>query len=406
MSSITARPGPAESPGYCVWRSYLDEFTFRYILRPASMPERRRTDESLRIERRRADQTLAEDRDTIDEVADAVISRARSRADEVLAAARAKTDRQSATSAPSAQVPGIIERERALEDQVLREERANADERLREERAEHADPLSIERGETDRDLSSERARSDYALATLDEFLAVVSHDLGNMLNAILGFARRIEKGVSQENEAEKSLMYAQRIQRAGARMNRLIGDLVDVASIEAGKLAVTREVADPTQIVTEAVDTLQAQAAASGVSLVVEIVPSSSLAAFDTARIFQVLINLLSNAIKFTPANGRVVVHVERIEDEICFAVSDTGPGIPTDKLDAVFERFLQVTKNDRRGFGLGLYISKNIVQEHGGRIWAESRIGEGSTFCFTLPIHVASEDEKSAADRLQRASR
>jgi signal transduction histidine kinase len=369
------------------------------------MPERRRTDESLRTERRKADQTLGEDRDTIDEVADAVISRARSRADEVLAAARAKTDRQSATSAHSAQVPRIIERERALEDQVLREERANADERLREERAEHVGPLSIERRETDKNLFSERARSDHALATLDEFLGIVSHDLGNMLSAILGFAARIEKGVSQENEAEKSLMYAQRIQRAGARMNRLIGDLVDVSSIEAGKLAVTREVGDPTHIVTEAVDTLQAQASASGVSLVVEIVLSSSLAAFDTARIFQVLINLLSNAIKFTPANGRVVVHVERIDDEICFAVSDTGPGIPTDKLDAVFERFLQVTKNDRRGFGLGLYISKSIVEEHGGRIWAESRIGEGSTFCFTLPIHVAHEDEKSTPDQLQRAS-
>jgi signal transduction histidine kinase len=372
------------------------------------MPERKRTDESLRVERRKADQTLGEDRDAIDEVADAVISRARSRADEVLAAARAKTDRRSAVSAPGAQVPRIIERERALEDQILRKERANADESLREERAEHADPLSIERGETDRDLSSERAQSDYALATLDEFLGIVSHDLGNILNAILGFAVCIEQGVSQENEAEKSLIYAQRIQRAGARMNRLIGDLVDVASIEAGKLAMTSEVGDPTHIVTEAVDTLQAQASAGGVSLVVEIVRSSSLAAFDNARIFQVLINLLSNAIKFTPANGRVVVHVERIEDEICFAVSDTGPGIPTDKLDAVFERFLQVTKNDRRGFGLGLYISKSIVQAHSGRIWAESRIGEGSTFSFTLPIHVAREDGKSAptGSRERRDSR
>ena len=358
------------------------------------MPERKRTDESLRVERQKADQTLDQDRDTIDEVADTIISRARSRADEVLAAARAKTDRQSATSACRAQVPGIVERERALADQVLREERANADESLRAERAEHVDPHSAEREETDKDLFSERARSDYELATLEEFLGIVSHDLGNMLHAIVGFAELIEKRGSRENHAENTLMDAQRIQRVGARMKRLIGDLGDVASIEAGKLLLTREVGDPTQVVLEAVDTLQAQASASGVSLVVEIVPPSSLAAFDSARIFQVLINLLSNAIKFTLGNGRVVVHVERIEDEICFAVSDTGLGIPTDKLDAVFERFLQVTKNDRRGFGLGLYISKSIVQEHGGRIWAENRIGEGSTFCFTLPIHGAREDE------------
>ena len=173
-------------------------------------------------------------------------------------------------------------------------------------------------------------------------------------------------------------------------MNRLIGDLVDVASMEAGVLAVTREVGDPTTVVTEVVDTFQAQAAATGVSLTAEIVPPPLLAALDSARILQVLTNLLSNAIKFTPANGRIVVRVESVGDEIRFAISDTGVGIAGDKLEAVFVRFLQVTANDRRGVGLGLYISKAIVQGHGGRIWAESKIGEGSTFCFTLPIYVA----------------
>ena len=121
-----------------------------------------------------------------------------------------------------------------------------------------------------------------------------------------------------------------------------------------------------------------------------ELVPPLELAAFDPARILQVLVNLLSNAIKFTPTDGKVVVRVERLGDEIRFAVSDTGEGIPTDKLEAVFERFLQVKPNDRRGVGLGLYISKCIVQGHGGRIWAESRMGHGSTFCFTIPILVA----------------
>lgn len=352
--------------------------------------EREQTDESLRVEREKTDEAIGEELAAIDEVADAVIGRARVRADEVLAAARAKTDRQSATSAPSAQFPRMIERERVLEDQVLREERAKADETVRAERAEHSALLSIEREETDKDLSSERARSDDALATRDQFLGVVSHDLRNMLNAIIGCAELIATAVSRENHADQILRDAQRIQRSAARMDRLIGDLVDVASIEAGMLAVTREVGDPTHVVTEAVDTLQAQASARGISLVAEIAPSSSLAAFDPARILQVLTNLLSNAIKFTPANGRIVVHVERVEDQIRFSVRDTGVGIPTDKLEAVFIRFRQVTKDDRRGVGLGLYISKCIVQGHGGRIWAESRIGEGSTFFFTLPIHVA----------------
>ena len=238
-------------------------------------------------------------------------------------------------------------------------------------------------------LSNERARSDEALATRDEFMGIVSHDLRNMLNAMVGFAALIEKEVSQDNHAQV-LVNAQRIQRSAARMHRLIGDLVDVASIEAGMLTVMPEIGNPAPIVAEAVETFQVQASARGVSLAAEIVEPSSLAAFDSARILQVLANLLSNAIKFTPANGHVGVRVERVGDELRFAVSDTGAGIPADQLEAVFVRFRQITKNDRRGVGLGLYISKAIVQGHGGRIWAESRIDEGSTFYFTVPIHLA----------------
>ena len=347
--------------------------------------EREQTDESLRVEREKADQTLEDS--AIDETADAVISRARRRADELLAAARANTDR---ASPPGAPIPKLLKSERSREDHVLQEERDNADEVLREERAEHVALLSRERQETDKDLSHERALSDDALATRDEFLAIVSHDLRNLLNGIVGSATLIEKGTLQTDLVAQVVTHARRIQRAGARMNRLVGDLVDIASIEAGVLAVTREVGDPATVVTEAVDAFQVQAATAGLALTAEIESPLPLAAFDAARILQVLTNLLSNAIKFTPAHGRIVVHVERIGDEIRFAVSDTGVGIATDKLEAVFVRFLQVAANDRRGVGLGLYISKAIVQGHGGRIWAESQIDQGSTFCFTLPIHVA----------------
>ncbi len=353
-----------------------------------SSPEREQTDESLRVERERVDAALDDELAAADESADAVIDQARARADEVLAAARANTDRQ--TGRVNAQSSEVVARKRSVEDEAVREERAEADETLRTERAEHVSLLSIERDETDKDLFDERARSDGALATRDAFLGVVSHDLRGMLTSIVGFAALIARDVSRADRVEQVRTHVQRIQRSAARMNRLIGDLVDVASIEAGMLAVAREVGDPTQVVTEAVDTFQAEASARGVALVAEIVPPSSLAAFDPARILQVLTNLLSNAIKFTPADGKVVVHVETIGDEIRIDVSDTGPGIPADQLEAVFGRFQQVTKNDRRGVGLGLYISESIVQGHGGRIWAESRIGEGSTFCFTLPVHSA----------------
>jgi signal transduction histidine kinase len=355
---------------------------------PQRRLEREQTDESLRAEREKADQTLEDGGSSIDEAADAVISRARSRADAVLAAARAKTDRASAPGSPVR----TLTSERVHEDQVLRAERVSADAVLRQERAEHLALLWRERQETDRDLSHERELSDDALATRDEFLGIVSHDLRNLLNGIVGSATLIERCAVQPDLMEQVVTHAQRIHRAGARMNRLIGDLVDVASIEAGVLAVTREVGDPATVVTEAVESFQVQAAATGISLSAEIVPPASVVAFDAARILQVLTNLLSNAIKFTPAQGSIVARVERAGDEVRFAVSDTGVGIATDNLEAVFVRFLQLAANDRRGIGLGLYISKAIVQGHGGRIWADSQLGKGSTFCFTLPIQVADD--------------
>jgi signal transduction histidine kinase len=352
-------------------------------------PEREQTDESLRVEREKADDAFGDGPSAIDETADAVIGTARARADAVLAAARARMDRKAASRPSVAQSPASVAAERLLEDQVLQTERTHADDALRDERAEHAAVLAVERAETDKDLSRERERADHAVATRDEFLGLVSHDLRNMLAASVGFAGLIEREVAGENRAAKVLGYTQRIQRSGGRMNRLIGDLVDLASIEAGVLAVTREEADPSHLVAEAVETFQSQAASSGISLEAEFVPPLSLVSFDAARILQVLVNLLSNAIKFTPRGGTVSVRVECIGPELRFSVRDTGVGIPPDKLEAVFERFVQVAKNDRRGVGLGLYISKCIVQGHEGRIWAESTPGKGSTFYLSLPSHV-----------------
>jgi signal transduction histidine kinase len=352
--------------------------------------ERQQTDESLRVEREKADQALGEELTAIDQTADAVISRARSRADEVLAAARAKTDTGLARHVAPKPPPQILMRERAQEDQVIHEERATADEALCQERADHVALLSRERDDTDTDLATERARSDDALATRDEFLSVVSHDLRNMLNAIGGSAELIAEVVSRDHHEEQVRMGARRIQRSAARMTRLVGDLVDVASIHAGKLAVAAEVGDPTPLVLEAVETFLPQAAAGGVALLTEIVQPSSTVAFDPARLLQVLTNLLSNALKFTPAGGTVVVHVEDAGADMRFTVSDTGPGVPNDQLEAVFNRFVQVTQNDRRGVGLGLYISRAIVEGHGGRIWAENRVG-GSAFYFTLPMQTSS---------------
>jgi signal transduction histidine kinase len=352
-------------------------------------PEREHTDESLRVEREKADAAIGAEPTLVDDTADAVLETARRRADAVLAEARRKSDRRT-TDASGATSPRVVERERVQEDKTLRRERADADEDVRAERAERAAEMVIERDETDKDLSRERARSDHAVATRDEFLGLVSHDLRNMLGSMVGFAALIAKEESVDNRREHVLGYARRIERAGARMNRLIGDLMDVASIEAGRLVVARELGEPSAVVTEAVEAFQAQASASGVSLVAEIVQPVRRVLLDSARIFQVLINLLSNAVKFTPRGGKIVVHLERVGPDLCFAVRDTGVGIPADRLESVFERFVQV-RDDRRGMGLGLYISKCIVEGHGGRIWVESTPGHGSSFLFTLPLQSAS---------------
>lgn len=360
-------------------------FVSRMTQTPPPNPEREQTDESLRAEREQVDLALGEELAAVDETADDVINKARARADAVLAEARANTDRQ--TGRVNVRASGIVAKERSLEDQAVREERADADESLRIERAEQVTLLSAERTETDKDLTSERARSDAAIATRDAFLGIVSHDLRNMLSGIVGFAGMISRDVSRDDHDDRILTHARNIQRSGARMNRLIGDLVDLASIEAGVLAVAREPGDPSDVVAEAIAAFQPQAAAKNVALTAKISPLPSLVTFDPARLLQVLTNLLSNAIKFTPANGKVAVRADRVGDEVVIAVSDTGVGIPSDQLEAVFARFVQVTKNDQRGVGLGLYISRSIVQGHSGRIWVESKVGEGSVFRVALPI-------------------
>ncbi len=169
-------------------------------------------------------------------------------------------------------------------------------------------------------------------------------------------------------------------------MNRLIGDLIDVVSIEAGRLAVLPAAGDVAALLEEAVAAFSQTAQGRGIDL--ECRPAEAVlpADFDHDRMLQVLANLIANALKFTPRGGRVGVAAERTGDQIRLSVTDTGVGIPGDMLPLVFERFWQANAEDRRGMGLGLYISKCVVEAHGGRIWAESEPGKGSAFHVTFP--------------------
>jgi signal transduction histidine kinase len=220
----------------------------------------------------------------------------------------------------------------------------------------------------------------------DEMLSIVAHDLRSPLTAAQFGASVLALQVP-ENRREASRKTAETIHRSIRLATRLVEDLLDVASIEAGKLRLDLKDVSPEVLVQNAVQSCLPLAASVSIRLETEIAAGLQLVLADEDRIQQALGNLLNNAIKFTPAGGRVRVVVQREGDEIRFAVMDTGPGIPADHLPRVFDRFWQARSADRRGAGLGLAIAKGIVDAHGGHIRAESVPGEGSTFSFTLPV-------------------
>lgn len=354
-------------------------------------PDRQQTDESLRTERKNTDDVLVEQRTHVEETADGIVQRAREHADAVLEEAREKADVTLDAAEAGPQTRQAVARDRAEEDEALENERTVADEGLRRERKEQARMLAallpLEREKTDRYLLTERARSDAAVAHRDDFMGIISHDLRNLLSAVAGSSRLLAKQASNSEEGRRTVAGTQRIDRYVARMNRLIGDLIDVVSIDAGKLAVQPEHGDTADLLTEAVDAFAHIAQEKGVSLRSKSSESSLPASFDRERVLQVLANLIANAIKFTERGGAITVNAERDGDQIRISVIDTGKGISEDALEAVFERFWQVGKNDHRGLGLGLYISRCIVEAHGGRIWVESTLGAGSAFHFTIPV-------------------
>lgn len=359
---------------------------------PQKHSEREETDQSLQTERQKTNQQLAKARAAIAEDSDAVVNEARKRADLVLDAARQKADQQLASSDASGKEQAAVQEERAQVDESMVQQRATADQELTEERSrralEIANILRQERQETDERLLSERVRSDEALATRDDFLGMASHDLRTILGGISLSAAMLLRNAADVKSGPAMRAHAEKIQRATVRMNRLIGDLVDIASIEAGKLRVLPKPNDAAALVRESVEAFQPVAAARGVSLAHAVAgpPQSLPASLDHDRILQVLGNLLSNAIKFTKVGGKVSVGVLASEEGVRFTVTDSGEGIPPDQLESVFERFWQVASNDRRGLGLGLFITRCIVEAHGGKVWVTSTLGVGSVFNFTVP--------------------
>ena len=369
----------------------------------SSTPQRIKTNDSLRVEREKTDHAVAASRDKLAKHAAAVVELARGHADAVLNVARENADalldaardtaRQLLQSGPgrAGSAAALLEAEQQLADDWVRIARDNADQTLRREREANARSLEAflpsERESTDRFLRSERLHSDDALVNRDDFLAIVTHDLRDLLGGIVVSAAVISKSAPRNEAGSGTLVEAQRIQRYAARMNRLIGDLTDVASIDAGKLAIAPSSRDLGSVIAEAEESFKAAASAKGISLLYTITAGPLRAVFDHDRILQVLANLISNSLRFTPEGGKIVISGERDAANVRLSVVDTGPGIAEGALDSIFERFSQAGRKDRRGgLGLGLYISRCIIEAHGGRIWAERQSGAGARIVLTLP--------------------
>ncbi len=357
---------------------------------PKPSVEREQTDDSLREERDKTDRAIAEGRDLVQESADEVLRHAREEADAVLEEARRKADQLLKESAGTLSADAAVAMERDFEDAAVRADRETADQTLELERVETARILArllpVERAETDYRLHAERVQSDGALANRDDFLGLVAHDLRDLVGGIAICSAAIARICADTEQAAPIGAEVARIQRQAVRANRLIGDLVDVASIDAGRLAIVKVPGDVQTVLAEAADEFRPSAAVKGIDLSVEGDGGALPAEFDHARLFQVMGNLVVNAIKFSPRHGRIILRAEHVGDDVRCSVVDMGPGIPGDQLESIFERFVQVDRNDRRGLGLGLFIARHIIEGHAGRIWAESTPDEGTRVLFTIP--------------------
>ena len=219
-----------------------------------------------------------------------------------------------------------------------------------------------------------------ATAAREQVLRMVAHDLRNPLGTLLMSAEMLAEPTMTDEWRAKQVGV---MKRTGARMNNLIRDLLDVARMEGGRLAIEAKPVSPALLVANAVELMRPLAAERSLTLDVEIADSLPDVSADTERMGQVFSNLIGNAIKFTPVGGRIVIGADQSGDSVWFSITDTGPGIPPEQLEHIFGPFWQARKADNRGIGLGLTIAKGIVEAHGGKIGVSSEVGVGTRFWF-----------------------
>ncbi len=217
-----------------------------------------------------------------------------------------------------------------------------------------------------------------------DFLSMASHELKTPLTSMKIFIDLLKRQQSQQSE--KGDYYVNRIKDQADRLGELTNDLLDVSRIETGKLRLSKDSFELNQLIEETVESIQPSTQKHKITVShngpVEVVA-------DKYRIYQVLINFLTNAIKYSPQSEKIIVKIDERDEEIVVSVKDFGIGIKKQEQDKVFERLYQVSDPEEKtypGLGLGLFISKEIIDRHKGKIWVESVKGKGSTFFFSLP--------------------
>ncbi len=239
--------------------------------------------------------------------------------------------------------------------------------------------------------AKERQHFEELDAMKDRMILMVSHDLKNPLSAVLGYTELLQMDIDSMDTMQMQFSL-KNIQLGARRMYTLIDDLLDLGKIEHG-LALNVAPLVLLHFIQECLDQIRILAMQKRIDLTCSAPADLSVEA-DHDRLHQVINNLLSNALKYTPEGGRIEVMAERVEDEIIIRVKDSGPGIPAKHLPHLFDKFYRVDDFDHQaveGTGLGLAIARAIVEQHRGRIWAESTPGAGSTFSIALPRRASS---------------
>ncbi len=353
-----------------------------------------RTNKNVQAERKKADDITSTVRDNADlardiqrEASGIELNEEQKNGDSRLAIERSRAD--TATEDSRKQVDAAFDRERNMKNALLSK-------LLDQERFQTDHNLEVERDRTDLEVQSaanllskevaDHLKTKVTLTTRDEFLAIVSHDLKNPIGAVSSCAEMLLDDATYKSIEPEIRTWIEFMKRNADRSLRLISDLLDMERIAEGKLYLKPTQVSVSQIARESIESFAQIALAK--NIVLRSMPSdiSGVVVCDRDRIMQVLSNLLANALKFTSEGGSVTVKTNLTEKEAQFSVRDSGVGIPVEKRDHIFDRFTQLGANDRRGLGLGLYISKMLIEAHTGRLWVQSEMGVGSTFYFAIP--------------------